>query len=345
MTRIKLADGSQLTVRPIEPTDRAALLEGFERLSAESRYRRFFSPMPELSPRSLDYLVGVDHHDHEALVALDADTGRGVGVARFVRTGPGAAEPAMVVADDWHGRGVANALLGALVIRAREEGILRFVAPVLANNAEALHVLERLGSTTRRAAGPEVELEIDIGPGPGPAERLLAILRQFAAGSLAPAWTLLDLLVPRRRGTFGEPLGNRIVVGVDEPEAAVTQAAGSVAALLDASVHVVGVHRLLLGESEGLRAAVEQVAGELRGAGLQVYEHVRRGDPGLVLADVAEQEGARLVVVGAGRTPQSLRRVLGSTADAVAQRAPCDVLIVRPPPMPATQAQAGADPR
>ena len=82
---VTLADGARLVIRPIEPTDRDLMAAGFERLSPESRYRRFFSPLPDLTGRQLDYLTRVDHHDHEALVALDADSGDGVAVARFVR--------------------------------------------------------------------------------------------------------------------------------------------------------------------------------------------------------------------------------------------------------------------
>src|SRR3954464_1772477 len=121
---VTLRDGTPIVLRPIEPEDRRALAEGFERLSPEARYRRFFSPISRLSDRQLDYptpvdppppqdLARVDPHDHEALVAGD-DDGDLVGVARYVRTGPGEAEPAMVVADDWHGRGVATALLDRL---------------------------------------------------------------------------------------------------------------------------------------------------------------------------------------------------------------------------------------
>src|SRR3954452_20060284 len=137
MQRVTLRDGSQIAIRPIAPSDRDAVADGLHRLSPESRYRRFFAPVPELSDRDLDYLTRVDHHHHEALVALDADTGIGVGVARFVQTGDGRAEPAMVVVDDWQGRGVAAVLLDALVARAREEGVQRFVAPVLADNRGA----------------------------------------------------------------------------------------------------------------------------------------------------------------------------------------------------------------
>src|SRR5947209_6631077 len=160
----RLRDGASIVIRPIRPADRQLLLDAFERLSPESRYRRFFGPMPELSNRELDYLTQVDHSDHEALVAVDADSGHIVGVARFIRFGgqKAAAEPAVTVVDDWQGGGVGSALLQALADRAREEGIGRFEAPVLAENARAIRVLEALGETSRRRAGREVTLTIDL---------------------------------------------------------------------------------------------------------------------------------------------------------------------------------------
>jgi len=76
-----LADGRRIEVRQIGPEDRDALARGFERLGAESRYLRFFGPLDRLSDGQLTYLTHVDHHDHEALVAVDEETGEGVGVA------------------------------------------------------------------------------------------------------------------------------------------------------------------------------------------------------------------------------------------------------------------------
>ena len=103
--------------------------------------------MAELSDDMLDYLTEVDHHDHEALVALDAETGEGVGVARFVRLDgrPATAEAAVTVVDRWQGRGLGTLLLELLATRARDEGIARFTALVLASNTDILEVLERLG--------------------------------------------------------------------------------------------------------------------------------------------------------------------------------------------------------
>jgi nucleotide-binding universal stress UspA family protein/GNAT superfamily N-acetyltransferase len=329
---ITLRDGSRVDIRPLEPDDRDALAEGFERLSPESRYRRFFGPVAQLRRRDLDYLTRVDHHDHEALVAVDAETGQGAGVARYVRTGPEVAEPAIVVADDWQGRGVGSRLLDALADRAREEGIRRFDAPVLATNDDAIRALARLGETTRTPQGREVVLHIELRAEPASRANWRGLLEQFASGAVEPARTVLELLWPRRPGAPGEPRRNVVVVGTDgspHAEAAVAAAAG-LAALSDAAVEVVGAHRFLPGDEEELGAAVRDAAGTLRERGLHVHEHVRRGDPALVITDVAVEVDARLIVVGAGRGDDA-RPLIGTTADVVAARSPCDVLIVRPP--------------
>src|SRR5947209_9432429 len=147
--RARLRDGSAVSIRAIEPADRPQLQAAFDRLSAESRYRRFMRPMQQLSSAELDYLSAVDHRDHEALVAI-SPAGDIVGVARYVRVDePDAAEAAVTVADDWQGRGLGKALLEQLVGRARDEGITRFRAVVLSENRRALGVLEALGGTRR----------------------------------------------------------------------------------------------------------------------------------------------------------------------------------------------------
>jgi len=86
---VALRDGSRVVVRPVRPDDRELLVAGFEQLGPASRYQRFVAPMAELSEDDIAYLTQVDHHDHEALAAIDAATGEGVGVARFVAARPG----------------------------------------------------------------------------------------------------------------------------------------------------------------------------------------------------------------------------------------------------------------
>src|SRR5215208_6775989 len=196
-TELTLRDGATVHVRPIEPGDRRALVDAFERLSPETRYRRFFGPVNELSPRVLDHLTQVDHADHEALVAVDR-AGAIVAVARFVRTAPAEAEPAVVVADDWQRRGLGGRLLCLLARRARQEGIAVFRAPVLARNRDAIALFRRLGETETTHAGREIELEVRLAAEEAAHDDLLDLLRAVAGGSLAPARSLLARFWPAR---------------------------------------------------------------------------------------------------------------------------------------------------
>ncbi len=182
--RVTLRDGSEVAIRPIQRRDKKRLLEGFERLSPESRYRRFLVPMPSLSPRLVRYFTEVDHHDHEALVAVGAGNGEPIGVARYVRSEdePEAAEVAVAVVDDWQGRGVAAELLRRLADRAREEGILRFTATCLADNREVIELLNELGRTSAVSADSGlVEAQIDL---PADERSLREVLRAAATRHL-----------------------------------------------------------------------------------------------------------------------------------------------------------------
>lgn len=183
---VRLVDGREIVVRPVRPDDGELLEAGFARLGEESRYRRFLSATPKLTRGLVRYLTEVDHRDHEALVALDAATGDGIGVARFVRSvaEAGSAEVAVAVVDDWHGRGVGTALLALLIDRARAEGIDRFTGLVLAGNHPVLDLLGTFGDVqvTGRERGT-IELVVELPP-EGLGERLPGLLRAAASGQL-----------------------------------------------------------------------------------------------------------------------------------------------------------------
>jgi len=130
-TEVALRDGTRVRLRPILPEDKAVLVEGFRRLSPESRYRRFMAPIQELTDDELRYLTEIDYVDHFAWLALDLEQPGhpGIGVGRYVRIPeePDVAEAAVTVVDDYYqGRGVGTLLLEALGAVALENGIRRF---------------------------------------------------------------------------------------------------------------------------------------------------------------------------------------------------------------------------
>ena len=186
-----LAGGGEVLIRPIRPDDKRGLQQAIERMSPQSRYRRFFSPVPRVTGAQLRYLTEVDHHTHEALLAIDPVSEDGVGVARFVRSqeDPAVAEVAVAVSDDWQRRGVATLLLYELTTRAREEGIRRFTASVLAENQAALDMMRKLGEArVRHAEQGTVELVMDL-PAEGVPAALSAAVRAAARGDIAHAGT------------------------------------------------------------------------------------------------------------------------------------------------------------
>ena len=201
---VAVGEGREVLIRPISPDDRAELSAAFERLSPESRYRRFFAPLERLSASDLAYLTEVDHHDHEAVVAVEPGSERIVGVARYVRDeDPAEAEVAVVVADPWQGLGVGSALLERLVERAREEDIRRFIAIVLSDNADALELFRSLAPDTswiRRSSFGQSELLIEL-PEAGElaGSRLGRVLAAVAReGHRVNPWTVLRRAIRRR---------------------------------------------------------------------------------------------------------------------------------------------------
>jgi GNAT superfamily N-acetyltransferase len=160
---LELRDGRVVAVRPLDRRDRPLLEAAIRRLSDDSRYLRFASPRA-IDERDLDRLVDVDHHAHEALVAIDPLTGRGVAVVRYVQLPGerGVVELAATVADDWQGIGLGSALLAGLTQRARHEGHSALVAYVLAVNRRAIAMLRRAGFRPCPGAGVLREYELAL---------------------------------------------------------------------------------------------------------------------------------------------------------------------------------------
>lgn len=166
--QVRLRDGTDAFVLPLQRTDKATLAAEFETLAPESRRRRFLAPMMHLSDTMLEHLVDdVDGFDHVALVLCvetSPDVYDPVALARMVRYAdvPDAADLAVTVKDAWQGRGVATALLEVLM-RGRPVGVDRIVTEVFTNNRASLAMLCRLGHATVEHMGSGVsEVVVDL---------------------------------------------------------------------------------------------------------------------------------------------------------------------------------------
>src|SRR5439155_10270444 len=186
---VVLRDGSAVLIRQVRSADAPLLADGFARLSAASRQTRFLGVKKELSAAELRYLTDVDHHDHEALAALDRAGGHGVGIARYIRDAddPQAAEIAVTIVDDWHGRGLGTKLLAQLSDRARQEGIRRFTALADPGNVAVAAPLRNAGARLVGRGRGTAEYEITLARGPESSEACLSRSTGQAAPGAIPA--------------------------------------------------------------------------------------------------------------------------------------------------------------
>jgi GNAT superfamily N-acetyltransferase len=164
---VRLNSGLVVDIRALEPTDGPALNDAYERLSDETKYKRFMAAKPHLSRRDVAYLTRLDGENHYALVAtLPGERDQIIGVARFVRLpeNPEAAEFAIVVGDPYQGDGLGSALMSRLAQAATDHGIKRLRGTMLADNIGAHKLTRRLAGELahERRFGSVDELEVEL---------------------------------------------------------------------------------------------------------------------------------------------------------------------------------------
>lgn len=148
-----LNDGARVLVRPLRPDDRQREETFINRLSPESRRHRFLDTFKQASPALIDQLMDVDNFNHMAFIALAHDNGelREVGVSRYSATGHDQqCECAVVVADDWRQRGLAELLMQHLIEQARKNGFRQMISLDAAEDQPMHELLRALGFHSQR---------------------------------------------------------------------------------------------------------------------------------------------------------------------------------------------------
>jgi GNAT superfamily N-acetyltransferase len=144
--KVILRDGTPGYVRPIVPSDGAALVAALEDLAPDSRMRRFLYDKTSLSGRELARLSNPDGFDHIAYgLAVDLEGEfTPIAVARCFRDPEDGtlAEIAVVTADAWQGKGAGAELMRSLSSAAYRAGIRKWFAPMFSDNSEMRRLLD-----------------------------------------------------------------------------------------------------------------------------------------------------------------------------------------------------------
>jgi len=145
--------GRELFFRPIKPTDDALLKDLFYSLSDDSVYKRYFSQIKIMPHERLQEETNVDYDTRMTIVGLsvgEAGAEQAVALGQYVlKESSNRAEIAVMVRDDWHGKGLGSYLVRSIVDVAKEKGIEGIDAVVWPQNRTMLNILYKLGYTVK----------------------------------------------------------------------------------------------------------------------------------------------------------------------------------------------------
>ncbi|MEP7048963.1 MAG: GNAT family N-acetyltransferase [Pseudomonadota bacterium] len=144
---VPLPHGEIVHIRPLRVTDERVLQDLFYQLSDDSTYQRFLAHKACHPREEIARLADFSDAENAALVATDnQDVEQLLGIARYdVEPGTGLAEVALVVRDEWQGRGLGTALFARLAKLAKAQGLRGFSAGVLASNGRMLSLFKGSG--------------------------------------------------------------------------------------------------------------------------------------------------------------------------------------------------------
>jgi len=157
----KLKDGTPVTIRPIRPEDEPLMVQFHHTLSERSVYLRYFCSLSLSTRVEHERLVRICFASYDRGFALVADRKNPVtgehevlGVGRFSALNRTEAEAAVLVSDQWQGRGLGTELLAGVARVAREEKFKRLCGEILRDNLPTLAIFKKVGFRLRATDDP-----------------------------------------------------------------------------------------------------------------------------------------------------------------------------------------------
>ena len=147
----QLDGGDCVRLRLTRPSDARLVQDFLERLSPQTRERRFLYAMPEVTDATVRHFTFYDPRERITFAASMPGEGgeQIVGLADAAFLGTGLAEIGVVVDDQHQGRGVGKLLSEAVASVAIKRGATHLKAHMQSENTPMLRLFERLGRTIR----------------------------------------------------------------------------------------------------------------------------------------------------------------------------------------------------
>lgn len=150
---VRLPDGRQFSLRPLQASDVAALRRAFLRLTPEEVELRFFYRSRELPASVQTQVQGLDPARDAAFVIDDAGEIRAVADLHSSHPDAREAEFGLIVGKAISGFGLGKLLMQRLLDEARRRGLARLSGSVRADNTRMLELCRDLGATTTADPG------------------------------------------------------------------------------------------------------------------------------------------------------------------------------------------------
>ncbi len=147
-----LVDGTEVVLRPIRPEDEPLEHEMLTTLSEETLRTRFFQAIRNITHEMHVRFCNIDYDREIAIVAeiREGERKRFIGMGRLiVESSLKRGEYAVLVHDDFHGKGLGYKLIDVLIGIAQDKGLEEFFGYVQAGNSKMLRVCKRLGFTVQ----------------------------------------------------------------------------------------------------------------------------------------------------------------------------------------------------